>query len=51
MFRHRNLLRHDRPDGPLTEYDNELFKRFVDKVVVKENGFEVRFKAGISVKV
>ena len=37
--------------GPLTEYDNELFKRFVDKVVVKENGFEVRFKAGISVKV
>jgi len=37
--------------GPLTEYDNKLFKRFVDKVVVKENGFEVRFKAGISVKV
>ena len=36
--------------GPLKEYDNELFKRFVEKVVVREKGIEVRFKAGLVVK-
>lgn len=36
--------------GPLTEYDNELFKRFVEKVVVREKGLEVWFKAGLIVK-
>ena len=36
--------------GPLKEYDNELFKRFVEKVVVREKGLEIRFKAGLVVK-
>lgn len=36
--------------GPLTEYDNKLFKRFVEKVVIREKGLEIRFKAGLVVK-
>lgn len=37
--------------GAVTAYDNELTKRFVDTVVVKDEGIEVKFKAGISVEV
>ena len=36
--------------GPVTEYDNEMVQRFVEKIVVLDDGLEIRFKAGISVK-
>ena len=37
--------------GPVTEYDDALVRRFVEKVTVLDDGLEVKFKAGISVKV
>ena len=37
--------------GPVTEYDDDLVRRFVEKVTVLDNGLEVKFKAGISVKI
>ena len=37
--------------GPLKEYDNEMTKRYIDKVVVKQDGIEVCFKAGINVMI
>lgn len=37
--------------GPVTKYDNDLTRRFVEKIEVNDDGIEVRFKAGISVDV
>lgn len=47
---------HQPPDGLIdgdiiTRFDNDLVIRYVDKVTVEDGGFEVRFKAGISVRV
>ena len=35
----------------LAGFDNDLVIRYLDKVVVKEDGYEVAFKAGVSVEV
>jgi predicted hydrocarbon binding protein len=37
--------------GPVAKYDNDLTRRFVEKIEVNDDGIEVRFKAGISVDV
>jgi len=37
--------------GPVKAFDDDLTKRFVDKIVVQQDGIEVQFKAGIAVKV
>ena len=44
------------PDGlmdgdVITRFDNDLVIRYLEKVTVLDVGFEVRFKAGISVRV
>lgn len=36
--------------GPVKAFDDDLTKRFVDKIVVQQGGIEVEFKAGIAVK-
>ena len=38
-------------DGRVTRFDNDLVIRYIDKVTVLDNGLEVKFKAGITVKV
>lgn len=37
--------------GAVTEYDNNLVRRFVKEILVKADSLEVKFKAGISVEV
>ena len=36
--------------GPLDKYDNEMTKRYIEKIVVQQDGIEVHFKAGIMKK-
>ena len=49
--------RYELPEGLLDErgrvarFDNELVVRYVDRVIVQDNGYDVVFKAGITVKV
>lgn len=38
-------------DGDIVAFDNDLVIRYVDEIVVLEDGFEVKFKAGVNVKV
>ena len=38
-------------DGRMETFNNDLVIRYLDKVVVKEDGYEVAFKAGVSVEV
>lgn len=35
----------------LQRFNNDLVIRYLDKVVVKEDGYEVAFKAGVTVEV
>ena len=37
--------------GRVARFDNELVVRYVDRVIVQDNGYDVVFKAGITVKV
>ena len=52
-----NRTRYTVPEGVLDEngrmeaFNNDLVIRYLDKVVVKEDGYEVAFKAGVSVEV
>ena len=52
-----NRTRYTVPEGMLDEngrmeaWGNDLVIRYLDKVVVKEDGYEVAFKAGVSVEV
>ena len=45
------------PEGVLTEdgrmeaFNNDLVIRYLDRVVVKDDGYEVAFKAGVTVEV
>ena len=38
-------------NGQITRFDNDLVIRYLDTATVTENGFEVKFKAGITIKV
>ena len=38
-------------DGMVIGYDNEMAIRYLDRVVVNDDGYEVRFKGGVSVVV
>ena len=38
-------------DGSMAGFDNDLVIRYLDKVVVEEDGYEVAFKAGVAVEV
>ena len=38
-------------DGSMAGYNNDLVIRYLDKVVVAEEGYEVAFKAGVTVEV
>jgi len=38
------------PDG-ITEFDEKLVRRLVEKVIVREEGFSVEFKSGVMVGV
>ena len=38
-------------NGQITRFDNDLVIRYLENVTVLDDGFEVRFKAGITVKV
>ena len=38
-------------DGQMEAFNNDLVIRYLDKVVVKEDGYEVIFKAGVTVEV
>lgn len=35
------------PQGPVRRYSEELVQRFVEKIIVRESGITVRFKAGV----
>ena len=37
--------------GLVNDYDNDLVQRFIEKIIVKEKGIEVKFKAGITVTI
>ena len=37
------------PQGPVRRYSEELVQRFVEKIIVRESGITVRFKAGIEI--
>ena len=37
--------------GRMERFNNDLVIRYLDKVVVKDDGYEVVFKAGVSVGV
>ena len=48
--------KHPLPDGlilngQITRFNNNMVIWYLDKVVVRDEGFEVRFKAGFTVKV
>ena len=38
-------------DGSMAGFDNDLVIRYLDRVVVKDDGYEVIFKAGVTVEV
>ena len=38
-------------DGRMEAFNNDLVIRYLDKVVVDEEGYEVVFKAGVTVEV
>ena len=38
-------------NGQITRFDNDMVIRYLDTAIVTENGFEVKFKAGITVNV
>ena len=38
-------------DGSMAGFDNDLVIRYLDKVVVREEGYDVVFKAGVTVEV
>ena len=52
-----NRTRYTVPDGVLDEngrmerFNNDLVIRYLDRVVVKDDGYEVAFKAGVTVEV
>ena len=52
-----NRTRYTVPEGVLTEdgqmeaLGNDLVIRYLDKVVVRDDGYEVAFKAGVTVEV
>ena len=37
--------------GPVKGFDNDMVKRFIEKVIVQQDGIDVLFKAGITVRV
>ena len=38
-------------NGSMTGFNNDLVIRYLDKVIVKDDGYEVVFKAGVTVEV
>ena len=38
-------------NGRMERFNNDLVIRYLDKVVVKDDGYEVVFKAGVTVEV
>jgi hypothetical protein len=38
-------------DGQMDAFNNDLVIRYLDRVVVKDDGYEVVFKAGVTVEV
>ena len=52
-----NRTRYTVPEGVLTEdgrmeaFNNDLVIRYLERVVVKDDGYEVIFKAGVTVEV
>ncbi len=38
-------------DGQMEAFNNDLVIRYLDRVVVKDDGYEVIFKAGVTVEV
>ena len=38
-------------DGRMEAFNNDLVIRYLDRVVVKDDGYEVAFKAGVTVEV
>ena len=38
-------------NGRMERFDNDLVIRYLDKVIVKDDGYEVAFKAGVKVEV
>ena len=52
-----NRTRYTVPEGVLDEngrmeaFNNDLVIRYLDRVVVKDDGYEVAFKAGVTVEV
>ena len=38
-------------DGQMDAFNNDLVIRYLDRVVVKDDGYEVAFKAGVTVEV
>ena len=38
-------------NGRMERFNNDLVIRYLDRVIVKDDGYEVVFKAGVSVKV
>ena len=38
-------------NGRMESFNNDLVIRYLDRVVVKDNGYEVIFKAGVTVEV
>ena len=39
------------PMGPVEEYDDDLVRRFIERVTIYEDHVMVRFKAGVEIKV
>ena len=38
-------------DGSMTRFENDLVIRYLDRIVVCEDGYEVVFKAGVKVRI
>ena len=38
-------------NGQMERFNNDLVIRYLDKVIVKDDGYEVIFKAGVKVQV
>ena len=38
-------------DGSMAGYNNDLVIRYLDQIVVRDDGYEVVFKAGVTVEV
>ena len=38
-------------DGSMAGYNNDLVIRYLDQIVVRDDGYEVVFKAGMAVEV